>query len=174
MQRVDHQTGIAEIQSSILTRGKFLLNFLLSHWQIPGRHKGCTPQSIFFIFMQFLAKILSNNRFSLETRVWASPPLCPYVSLQCQLCAFQNLQFQPFRPTRKELLKTHWQFRPSVVLTFDIGGSKGAPETPPGQNSFISMQFSARNLQNNLNLGVGTLPLGKSWIRHCLMIRFKP
>ena len=47
----------------------------------------------------------------------------------------------------------------------NIGGSKeGAPGTcPRGQNFFIFMQFSAKNLQNNPNLRVGA----PSWIRHC-------
>ena len=41
-----------------------------------------------------------------------------------------------------------------------IGGSKGgwqgcAPPPPGRPNSFIFMQFSAKNLQNNRNFGVG-------------------
>ena len=42
---------------------------------------------------------------------------------------------------------------------------EGAPGTP-GPNSFIFMQFSAKILQNNPNLGVGANPSGKSWIHH--------
>ena len=45
-----------------------------------------------------------------------------------------------------------------------IGGSKGALGTRPlpgGQNSFIFMQFLAKNLRV-------VAPSGKSWIRHCL------
>ena len=37
-----------------------------------------------------------------------------------------------------------------------IGGSRGLQRRPRGQNSFIFMQFSAKNLQINLTLGVGT------------------
>ena len=49
-----------------------------------------------------------------------------------------------------------------------IGWSRGAPGTrPPGPNSLIFMQFSAKKLQNNYNLGFGAPPSGKSWIRHC-------
>ena len=57
-----------------------------------------------------------------------------------------------------------------------IGGSKGgggrdARPPPPGRpNSFIFMQVSAKNLQNNPNLGVGAAPSGKSWIRHCHVV----
>ena len=49
-------------------------------------------------------------------------------------------------------------YLPAVV----IGGSKGAPGTPPrGQNSFIFMQFSAKNLKNNSTFGSWRTPLGK-------------
>ena len=61
-------------------------------------------------------------------------------------------------------------------LIESIGGSKGGtrdtcppsprPQPPGGQNSFIFMQYSAKNMQNNPNLGVGTSPSGKSWIHH--------
>ena len=46
------------------------------------------------------------------------------------------------------------------------GGSRDAP---PGPNSFIFMQFSAKNLQNNRlahPLWELAQPSGKSWIRH--------
>ena len=39
---------------------------------------------------------------------------------------------------------SHWRIQ---------GGSSLVP--PPGPNSFIFMQFSAKNLQNNITLGVG-------------------
>ena len=44
-----------------------------------------------------------------------------------------------------------------------IGRSKGAQgmRTPRGPNSFIFIQFSAKNLQNNPNLTVGSPPSGK-------------
>ena len=35
-----------------------------------------------------------------------------------------------------------------------IGGSKDASLPPPPPNSFIYMQFSAKSLQNNPNLGI--------------------
>ena len=43
---------------------------------------------------------------------------------------------------------------------------RGAPRTPPRSNSFIFMQFSAKNLQNSPNLGIGAPTSGKYWIRH--------
>ena len=49
----------------------------------------------------------------------------------------------------------------------DIGRTKGASGThPPRPNSFILIQFSAKNLQINTNLGVGASTSVKSWIRH--------
>ena len=42
-----------------------------------------------------------------------------------------------------------------------------APPLPGGPNSFIFMQFSAKNQKNNRFLGVGAPSWGKSWIRHC-------
>ena len=57
-----------------------------------------------------------------------------------------------------------------TIMDLSIGGSKGCARdaSPPGgPKSFIFVQFSAKNLQNNTNLGVGTTPpSGKSWIRH--------
>ena len=50
-----------------------------------------------------------------------------------------------------------------------IGGSKGAGgqgRAPGGLNSFIFMQFSAKILQNHINLGVGGPSSRESWIRH--------
>ena len=43
--------------------------------------------------------------------------------------------------------------------------SQGRPTGGP--NSFIFMQFSAKNWQNNTNLGIDAPPSGKSWIHHC-------
>ena len=54
-----------------------------------------------------------------------------------------------------------------LVLADPRGVSR---DLPPSPNSFILMQFVAKNLQNNPNLGVGALPLGKFWIRHCLVM----
>ena len=50
-----------------------------------------------------------------------------------------------------------------VFIPVDIGGSKGGGHQGRlrGPNSFIFMQFSAKKLQNNPNLGVGAPPLGK-------------
>ena len=51
-----------------------------------------------------------------------------------------------------------------------IGGSKGVPGTPPprGPHSFIFLQFSAKNLQNNrLAHPLWELAHTKSWNRHC-------
>ena len=53
---------------------------------------------------------------------------------------------------------------------FTIGGSKGggARDAPPGgPNSFIFMQFLAKNLKHNSTFGSWRTPWGKSWIRHC-------
>ena len=58
-----------------------------------------------------------------------------------------------------------------------IGESKGgARDARPagGPNSFIFMQFSAKNLKNNSTFGSWRTPSGKSWIRLCfaMMIVF--
>ena len=48
-----------------------------------------------------------------------------------------------------------------VKRVISIGGSKWGRRgrvPPGGPNSFIFMQFSAKNLQNNPNLGVGAPP----------------
>ena len=58
-------------------------------------------------------------------------------------------------------------------LVFIIGGSKGGRQgcaPPRGPNSFIFMQFSAKNWKIIAFLGVGAPLWGKSWIRHCLWL----
>ena len=53
------------------------------------------------------------------------------------------------------------------IITTSIDGSKGgARDAPPGPNSFIFMQFSAKKMKNNSTFGSWRTPLGKTWIRH--------
>ena len=59
------------------------------------------------------------------------------------------LNFNPF----------HWRIQ---------GGAPGTRAPPGGPNSFIFMQFSAKNWKIIALLGVGAPPWGKSWIRHCI------
>ena len=46
-------------------------------------------------------------------------------------------------------------------MRYTISGSKGAPGTRPGPNSFIFMLLSATNVQNNSTLGVVATPQEK-------------
>ena len=55
------------------------------------------------------------------------------------------------------------------ILVADPRGRQGRAHSPPrpgGPNSFIFMQFSAKNSKIIALLGVGAPPSGKSWIRH--------
>ena len=47
------------------------------------------------------------------------------------------------------------QISPWQKALADLGGCQGRP---PGPNSFIFMQFLAKNWQNNPNLGIGAPP----------------
>ena len=57
----------------------------------------------------------------------------------------------------------HWRIQ---------GGRQGRAPLPGGPNSFIFMQFSAKNWKIIALLGVGAPPWGKSWIRHCYQWHF--
>ena len=48
----------------------------------------------------------------------------------------------------------------------DLRGGARDARPPGGSNSFIFMQFSTKNGQNNPNLRIGAPPSEKSWICH--------
>ena len=55
------------------------------------------------------------------------------------------------------------EMRKTWKISGIIGGSKGGARDarPPGPNSFIFMQFSAKKLKNNSTFGSWRIPLGK-------------
>ena len=83
----------------------------------------------------------------------------------------QNTEHRAFvfgeKITKEAWMPSHVSYYQGCV---SIGGSKGVPGTPPprGPNSFIFLQFSAKNLQNNrLAHPLWELAHTKSWNRHC-------
>ena len=57
--------------------------------------------------------------------------------------------------------RIHWRIQ---------GGGRQGRAPPGGPNSFIFMQFSAKNRKIIALLGVGAPPWGKSWIRHWYLL----
>ena len=71
-------------------------------------------------------------------------------------------------PVEGKSIKPLGSYRQLGNFRQTIGGSKGeARDAPGGPNSFIFMQFSAKNCKIIALLGVGAPPSVKYWIRHC-------
>ena len=77
---------------------------------------------------------------------------CYTLHFKCE-CHFRQPNFARIYSFKK----LHWGI---------LGEHNECVPLPGGPNSFIFMQFSAENLQNNPSLGIGTSPSGKSWICH--------
>ena len=108
-----------------------------------------------------------SNAFYLYTvtvRACSSTPYCAHVHLT-RSCVYHVRLSAPCTRTQDG------DFFLNLRLTLvDPRGVPGMHIPPGGPNSFIFMQFSAKNWKIIVILGVGAPPWGKSWIRHWLSL----